>query len=144
MNNGHDQILFRLNDRQRIYLCEYGLIHVEWNQHRLLYCPGDLIGLPFLLEAIHKTCQMECLHENNCPHETGEGKIYLPYGSVQILLSEEECRSLYIATQKAAQRLHQLRAQGYFSNQNWLPTKEKQQKFQQAEGQNKTYSSVNI
>lgn len=120
MDNGHDQVLYQIDYQHRIYLCEYGLVHVHWGAHRLHYCPGDMIGLPFLLDAINPTCDKECLVDATCPHKDTH-QIFLPYGSVQIPLTKDECQSLHLAVQKAVQRLQGLKAQGYFGNQTWLP-----------------------
>ncbi len=121
MNNGHDQILSQADSKHRIYLCEYGLVHVEWGKHRLVYCPGDLMGLPYLLSALLTPCNLECQRDEQCPLENEDNRISLPYGSVQISLTSEECQTLHLAAQEAAQRLQRLRSQGYFSNQKWLP-----------------------
>lgn len=124
MDNGHTQILSQIDDEHRIFLCEYGLVHVEWGRHRLVYCPGDLIALPYLLSAINTPCSLECQHNEQCLLENEDSRVSLPYGSVAISLTVEECRSLQLAAQQAAQRLHHLRSQGYFSNQNWLPPRQ--------------------
>ncbi len=123
MSDCHDQILFQSDARHRIYLCEYGLVHVEWGRHSLVYCPGDLIGLPFLLSAIKKSCSMECLRDEQCPLEENN-LVTLPYGSVKISLTPKECQMLHLAVEDAAHQLHQMRSQGYFSNQKWLPPNE--------------------
>jgi len=124
VNIDHEQILFEADKRHRIYLCEYGLVHVEWGRQSLVYCPGDLIGLSFLLAAINDPCDMECLRSGECIFENEFGLVSLPYGSVQISLTVEECQSLHRGTQDAAQRLYEMRKQGYFSNQKWLPPKQ--------------------
>jgi hypothetical protein len=94
-------------------------------RHSLVYCPGDLIGLSYQLTAIHTVCDLECLCSGNCPHQKENYLISLPYGSVQIPLTIEECRELHLATQETVQRLYRLRNRGYFSNQQWLPPSRK-------------------
>ena len=121
MDDGHDQILFQTDDRHRIYLCEYGLVHAEWGKHSLVYCPGDLIGLSYMLTALNAFCDMECLRGEPCVLDQENHQVLLPYGSVNIPLTVEECRALHLAAQEAVRQLHQLRGMGYFSNQKWLP-----------------------
>lgn len=125
MDDGHDQVLSQLDQKHRIYLCEYGLVHVEWGRHSLVYCPGDLIGLSYQLSAVNSTCDLECLHGESCSRKEKDDLVSLPYGSVEISLTTEECRLLHLAAQEASHRLHRLRSQGYFSNQKWLPPKRK-------------------
>ncbi len=125
MSNAHDQVLSQADERHRISLCEYGLVHVEWGQHSLVYCPGDLIGLSYLLTAAKEPCDLECLRGAGCLFDRERGLVSLPYGSVRISLTVEECQQLHLAVQQAARQLHEMRQQGYFSKQKWLPAKPK-------------------
>ena len=119
----HDQVLAERDGKRRVYLCEYGLIHLDWGEHRLVYCPGDFVGLSFLLSALNKPCQMECTRGESCPGDHGDGVVYLKYGSVQIPFASEECQELHIVVKEAVSRLFELRTDGYFSNQTWQPQK---------------------
>lgn len=121
MTEAHDQVLAETDARHRIVLCEYGLIHLEWGQHRLVYCPGDLIGLSYLLAAVKEPCDLECLRGSGCHFDHERGLVSLPYGSVRISLTVEECQQLHLAAQQASRQLHEMRQQGYFSKQKWLP-----------------------
>jgi len=121
MDIGHDQILSLSDTEHYISLCEYGLVHVEWGRHSLVYCPGDLIGLSYLLASINTSCELECMHGEQCKLKNEDNLVSLPYGSVEISLTADECQGLHFATQEASRRLHSLRSQGYFSNQKWLP-----------------------
>jgi len=113
----HDQVLVEQDYEHRIYLCEYNLIHLNWGEHRLVYCPGDFMGLPFLLSSLNEPCNLECTHGENCPGDDGDGIVYLKYGSVQISFERDECRELHIAVTQAVGRLFELRKEGYFLNE---------------------------
>lgn len=115
----HDQVLAEKDDKRCIYLCEYNLIHLEWGDHRLVYCPGDFMGLPFLLSALNKPCDMECTHGETCPGDHGDGVVHLQYGSVQIPFTRAECQQLHITVKEAIERLFELSKQGCFLDQRW-------------------------
>jgi hypothetical protein len=114
-------ILVERDQKHRIYLCEYGLVHLVWGRNSLVYCPGDLIGLSYMLLSIAQPCGMECTRGECCRLSHGEDQVYLPYGSVQIPFTVAECRELHFAAQEAVEQLHRLKGEGYFSNQTWLP-----------------------
>jgi hypothetical protein len=114
-----DQVLSEKDSNHRVYLCEYGLIHLDWNEHRLVYCPGDFVGLPFMLSSLDSTCDLECIQGEACPRDHGDGMVHLQYGSVQIPFSREECQELHILVREAVGRLFDLRRAGYFANQRW-------------------------
>jgi hypothetical protein len=114
-----DQVLSEKDENHRVYLCEYGLVHLNWGEHRLVYCPGDFMGLPFLLSSMDSPCHLECTRGETCPGDHGNGVVHLQYGSVQIPFSREECQELHILVQEAVGRLFDLRRAGYFSNQRW-------------------------
>lgn len=106
-------------DRQ-IYLCEYGIVHVKWGDNNLVYCPGDVIGLSYLLSALKdQPCSLACTRGETCPLDHGSGVVYLPYGSVQIPLSIAECVRLHRLAKESVNRLFVLKEQGYFSGQKW-------------------------
>ncbi|MEA3349333.1 MAG: hypothetical protein U9Q82_01785 [Chloroflexota bacterium] len=115
----HDQVLAEKDEQHRVYLCEYNLIHLSWGDHRLVYCPGDFMGLTFLLSALNKPCDMECTHGETCPGDHGDGVVHLQYGSVQIPFTRDECQELHIAVKEAVGRLFELRKDGYFLNQRF-------------------------
>lgn len=105
-------VLSQTDDQRRIYLCEHGLIHIRWGEHRLVYCPGDLIGLSYWLWSAKMSCDMECLHGKACRKESGDGLVYLPYGSVQVPFSVEECLRLHHAVQEAVGELRRTQNTG--------------------------------
>jgi hypothetical protein len=117
---GQDQKLAEIDDNHRVYLCEYGLIHLKWGEDNLPYCPGDFIGLPFLLHGLGTQCNLECMRGEECTHTEGDDElVYLQYGSVRVPLTPEACHDLQIMVKQAVKRVHQLRSEGYFSAQKW-------------------------
>lgn len=113
-------VLFEKDTRHRVYLCEYGLIHFEWGQHSLVYCPGDFLGLPFIFSSLMQPCDMPCLRGDGCVLDHGDGMVHLTYGSVKIPLTSEECQQMRSASQIVSERLCALKNEGYFSQQKWL------------------------
>jgi hypothetical protein len=108
--NENGQTLAGGGEDRRIYLCEYGIVHVKWGANNLVYCPGDVIGLAYLLSALKaQPCSMECTHGENCPLEHGKGIVYLPYHSVRIPLTIDECKDMHLMAQKAVDRLFELK-----------------------------------
>lgn len=94
------------DDRHRIYLCEHNLVHLDWGKHRLIYCPGDLMGLSYLFHSFFKEpCEMECASGDDCSLDHGDGMIHFPYGSFTVSLTVEECQHLHVAMQEAVQQL---------------------------------------
>lgn len=123
--NENGQTLVEGRDDSRIYLCEYGIVHVKWGGNNLVYCPGDVIGLSYLLSALKdQPCSMECTRNEQCPLNHDNGTIYLPYNSVRIPLTIHECRNLHDMAKKAMDRLFDLKGNGFFPGQKWLPEKE--------------------
>jgi len=119
----HDQVLAQKDGNRRVYLCEYNLIHLSWGENRLVYCPGDFMGLPFLLSALNNPCDMECTHGETCPGDHGDGVVHLQYGSVQIPFTCDECQELHIMVKEAVGRLFELSDDGYFLNHRWQSQK---------------------
>jgi SAM-dependent methyltransferase len=84
-----------IDAQRRVYLCEFGIVHLKWHENDLVYCPGDFIGLPFLLFSLANTCERECVHGKPYPHEAEDGLVYLPYHSVRLAFSLAECRQMH-------------------------------------------------
>ncbi|NKQ35188.1 MAG: hypothetical protein HF973_06165 [Chloroflexi bacterium] len=121
-SNGKDgwteQILAKINENRRVYLCEYGIVHLKWDENNLVYCPGDFIGLPFLLSSLTHQCSWECERGEPCPNEGEDGMVYLQYHSVKLPFTPDECRQMYDLTVAASRRLHELRYDGLFNAGN--------------------------
>lgn len=119
-----EEILAEIDAQRRVYLCEFGIVHLKWYENDLVYCPGDFIGLPFLLSALAKPCSRECLQGEPCPHEE-DGLVYLPYHSVRLPFSRVECGQIHDLALAAARRMHELYDAGFFAIQRrevFLPT----------------------
>lgn len=118
-SNGKDgwteQILAKINENRRVYLCEYGIVHLKWDENDLVYCPGDFIGLPFLLSSLAHKCNLECARGEPCPHEEEDGTVYLQYHSVKLLFALDECRQMHDLVLEASKRLHELRNNGFYA-----------------------------
>jgi hypothetical protein len=117
--NGVNQelILAEIDAQRRVYLCEFGIVHLKWRENDLVYCPGDFIGLPFLLSALANRCSRECLHGEPCPHEEEDGLVYLPYHSVRLPFLRTECSQIHDLAMVASQRLHEIYDAGFFAAQ---------------------------
>ena len=119
-NNGKDgwpeQILAEIDQNHRVYLCEYGIVHLKWDENDLVYCPGDFIGLSFLLSGLIRQCSLECMHGEACPNEEEEGIVYLQYHSVKLPFALDDCRQMQKMVVAASGRLHKLRDNGFFAN----------------------------
>ncbi len=114
-----EKVLAKKDDQHRVFLCEYNIVHLEWGRHRLVYCPGDFLGLPIMLSALNKPCDLECTRGEDCPGDHGDGIVHLQYGSVQIPFPRDECRELHILVTEAVERLFDLNNSGHFSNHRW-------------------------
>ena len=119
--NWQEEILARMDDNRLVYLCEYGIVHFKWDENDLVYCPGDFMGLPFLLSSLAKQCSQECIHGEDCPYQAEDGIVYLQYHSVKLPFPVNECREMHDLAKKASRRLHKLRNSGYFAR----PAREK-------------------
>jgi hypothetical protein len=115
-----DQPLAEIDKRHRVYLCEYGLVHLVWGQELLPFCPGDFAGLPFLLSGLKKEgCDQQCFRGKKCGlMEDEKGGVYFQYGSFRLSLNPQgEYRRIQDVIQEAAEQLRKLRQAGYFSMQ---------------------------
>jgi hypothetical protein len=95
-----------------IYLCEYGLVHIHWGAHRLVYCPGDFVGLPYLLAALDDPCDLECAIGDTCPRDHGDGVILLQYGSVQLPFERSDCQRFHLCVRQAVGKLEKALTNG--------------------------------
>lgn len=123
-NGGQEEVLAEIDAQRRVYLCEFGIVHLKWCENDLVYCPGDFIGLPFLLSALVMPCSRECAQDEPCPHEGEDGLVYLPYHSVRLPFSRTECRQMHGLALIASKRLHEIYDAGFFSTgqrKNFLP-----------------------
>ncbi|HIE55274.1 MAG TPA: hypothetical protein EYP90_08865 [Chromatiaceae bacterium] len=116
-NGWHDEILAKIDDNRQVYLCEYGVVHFKWDKNDLVYCPGDFIGLSFLLSGLANQCNRECVHGEPCPHEAEDGLVYLQYHSVKLPFPQNECLQMHDLALMATKRLHALRNSGFFTQQ---------------------------
>jgi hypothetical protein len=119
----HDIELARQDAEHHIYLCQYNIIHVNWGEHSLVFCPGDFFGLPFLLATLNSQCHVECLRGAECPKGDEDSIVHLQYGSVQIPFTVQECHDLHMAIKEAVEHLFTLEYEGHFSHPKWLPSK---------------------
>mgnify|MGYP006921590835 CR=1 FL=1 len=113
-----DQVLAARDDTHQVYLCEYNIIHLNWGKNRLVYCPGDFMGLPFLLSPLNKPCSKECARGEACPGDHGDGIVRLQYGSVEIPIPRGECHDLHLLVSEGVKCLLKLQHQGYFHNRS--------------------------
>jgi hypothetical protein len=105
--------LVESDEGRRIYLCENGIVHVKWGENNLVYCPGDVIGLSYLLTALkEQPCGMECASSENCPLDHGNGIVYLPYGSIKIPITLQECKNLHLMAKEAVEHLFNMKNNG--------------------------------
>jgi|LGOV01.1.fsa_nt_gb hypothetical protein len=105
----YDQPLVEIDENHHVYLCEHGIVHLQWGKDMLPYCPADFVGLPFLLSGLKLQCEMQCLHGEECVHiDPEDNLVHLEYGSVRIPLTPDECRSLRDMVQEAANKLYVL------------------------------------
>ena len=104
-----EQVLVHIDENRRAYLCEYGIVHLKWHENHVVYCPGDFLGLPFMLSGLLSGCGLECERDETCPHEEEDGLVYLPYHSVKLPFTRAECRQLHELVVKASNRLGELR-----------------------------------
>ena len=105
ITSSNHRVLAEKNKKHRIYQCEHNIIHVDWGEHRLIYCPGDFIGLSFILSSLSAPCEMECTHGEACPGEDEDGIVYLQYGSVQLPFTREDCLNLHTYVREAVMKL---------------------------------------
>lgn len=111
-----DQVLAKQDEQHRISICEYNIIHLDWGEHRLVYCPGDFLGLSFMLSALSNPCNLECENGEDCPAEIGDHILHLKYGSVDIPIARDECPALHKLVKQAVERLTYLQNTNYFAN----------------------------
>ena len=104
-----EQVLAHINENRRAYLCEYGIVHLKWHENHIVYCPGDFLGLRFMLSGLLYQCDQECARNETCPHQADNGLVYLQDHSVKLPFSREECRQLYDLVLVASNRLSELR-----------------------------------
>ena len=104
-----EQVLVQINENRRAYLCEHGIVHLKWHENHMVYCPGDFLGLPFMLSGLLDQCGLACERGESCPHEAEDGLVHLPYHSVELPFTREECRQLYDLVLAASNRLSELR-----------------------------------
>ena len=87
--------------------------------NNFVYYPGDVVRLPYLSSALKfRIYRMECNRGESCPLDHSHRIVYLPYHSVLILLTIDECKELHLTTRKAVDRLFQLKHDRYFSVEN--------------------------
>ena len=111
-NGWQEEILAKIDDNRLVYLCEYGIVHFRWDQNDLVYCPGDFVGLPFVLYNLGQPCNQACMHGKDCPYRAEDGLVYLPYHSVKLPFSVDECRQMHQLVLVASKQLYQLLHRG--------------------------------
>ncbi len=120
--NGCEQVLAEIDETHRVYLCEYGLIHLVWGENVLPYCPGDFMGLPFMLHNLVAECDVRCLQSEPCDEARNTGAtVYLKYGTLRFPLAPWECCALHKIVQAAVKRVIELRRAGYLADLLWYP-----------------------
>lgn len=110
-----ERVLAELDESRRVYICEFGIVHLKWKENNLVYCPGDFIGLPFLLSGLVKRCEQPCVHGEACPNQAEDGLVYLTYHSVKLPFSVEDCPELQTLVQTAIEQLQILLKSDYFA-----------------------------
>lgn len=116
--NEHDQVLAEIDENHRVFLCEYGVVHLVWGEDMLPYCPGDFVGVLFLVSSLKAECERQCLRGEKCGRvEDDSSPVYLQYGSLRLSLAPDECRRLQAMVQEAVRRLYELRRAGCFQIQ---------------------------